>query len=237
MKGGIVESIKEIGKIRELVTVEEPFKEYENDILSIIGSSGALLEGHFSLLNSGCHSNYFLRFSKIASYTEKLTFIAEKICEKIYDSVMDRGGIDAVVGPETAGSALVREIARILNSRDYRYQRNVAAVIAKTDENKKPISLINNMDIKKGDRVLIVNDILTTGRGIEELIKLTNKYDSDIIGIVLFSRRNNDERKHSLEEKLSQRLFYSMTKLNVETYKTDECKKSQDDIVYSKDLN
>ena len=116
MKEGIVESINEIGKIRELVTVEEPFKEYESEILQIIASSGALLEGHFSLLNSGLHSKYYLRFSKIASYTKNLTFITEKICEKIYDPIMNRGGIDAIVGPETAGSALVRENARILNS-------------------------------------------------------------------------------------------------------------------------
>ena len=97
------------------------------------------------------------------------------------------------------------------------------------------------MDLKKGDRVLIVNDMFTTGKGIEELLTLTKKYDTSIKGVVLFSRSSYDEKKCHLEGIVSQGLVYSMTNFIARTYERGDscplCRNSQDDIVYSKDLN
>lgn len=204
--------------LKELFKVNEKFKPLENDIFKIIEDSGILLEGHFELLNKR-HSKYLLRFSKLTRSPDYLSFVAGNMCNVAYSENADvMESIDAVLGPETAGSALVWETSRFLQSDKNRI--NIDSLIAKTDGYKKPISIINYLEMQKGDNVLIFDDVLTSGKTIDGLINLSWENRIHPQGLFLFSNRNNKEF-----EKFENcfKFVYCMTNFTAEDYKKSKC--------------
>ncbi|MBF0550924.1 MAG: hypothetical protein HQK60_10350 [Deltaproteobacteria bacterium] len=151
-------------------------------LIKMMTESGFLLEGHFSLL-SGMHSKYFLSFNNLARSTPRLHAVSELIADIIID---ERIEVDAIIAPETAGSYLASVIGGILFKKG---KKEVEMVYAKTDDDKKPTSIINYLGLKAGSKVLIVNDLVTTGAGIKELYNLSTKYGVTVQGFVMFATR------------------------------------------------
>ncbi len=175
--------VKDLQIIKRFFTVDPSLDAVsEKRLYDILADSGILLEGHFSLL-SGKHSKYFIRFANLARNTDQLLFVSQLIAEKIWTSFPD---VDVLIAPETAGSYLANTIGILLNKK---YNKNVELVFAKTDEHKRPTSLINYMHLRQGSKVLLVNDMVTTGAGVDQLGKLALGYQASILGIVVFASR------------------------------------------------
>lgn len=146
-----------------------------DDILRIFYDSGAMLKGHF-LLTSGRHSDvYFEKFTIL----RQPPFV-EKLCRLMAELFRDTR-VELVVGPTVGGIIIAYEVAKHLG---------VDSIYAEAGEDGKTRVFKRGFAIEPGTRVLIVDDILTTGRSVQEVISLCAKYKADIVGLGLLLDRS-----------------------------------------------
>ena len=138
-----------------------------NSLLNSLKESGAILEGHF-LLTSGRHSNIYIEKFRLLENPNSL----EKICNAMASVVLEEK-IDLVLGAAVGGILIAGGVGRKLNSRHIFSERN----------NGK-MELRRGFSINKGDKVVIVEDIITTGGSVFELINLAKIYDAEIVHVV-----------------------------------------------------
>ncbi|MBM4447957.1 MAG: orotate phosphoribosyltransferase [Chloroflexi bacterium] len=145
----------------------------------ILQKSGALLKGHF-LLTSGLHSPAYwekFRILQFPGYTEQL-------CRMIADHFRHQR-VQVVAGPTTGGIILAYEVAR---------QLGVRGIFAEKEGTER--SFRRGFNIDAGERVLIVDDILTTGSSIREVIAAVKKLGGNIIGIGVLVDRSERTQDH-----------------------------------------
>jgi len=172
----------------------------QNEILEIFKKSGALLKGHF-LLSSGLHSDEYFEKFQILQYPNYVEILCKKLSEKFKNKK-----IEVVVGPTVGGVIIAYEVAKHLK---------VKAIFAERDGDERVFK--RGFTLDEGQRVLIVDDILTTGKSIFEVIDLVKKYKADIAGIGVLLDRSGGKVK--IEE-------YDLKPLVVvsaKTYKPEEC--------------
>lgn len=137
------------------------------DVLDVFRDAGALLEGHF-ILSSGRRSPVFLQKALVFSQPE----LSSKLCEALAKKVLDRlGKIDVVVGPAMGGVIPSYELARHLGCR---------AVFVERVEGE--FELRRSFNISDGERVLIAEDIVTTGLSFRETVTALNKLPGTVVG-------------------------------------------------------
>jgi len=143
----------------------------------IFKKSGAILEGHF-LLTSGLHSPIYwekFRVLQFPGYTRQLCSL---ICDRFKGE-----NIEVVAGPTTGGIILAYEVAG---------QLGVRGIFAEKEDADHRI-FKRSFGIKPGERVLIVDDILTTGKSIHEVLSLVKEQGGDVIGIGVLIDRSEQE--------------------------------------------
>jgi orotate phosphoribosyltransferase len=146
------------------------------EILQIFKDTGALLEGHFEL-TSGLHSPLYWEKFRVLQFPE----YTEKLC-KIIAGHFKNDNIELVVGPTTGGVILAYETAR---------QLGIRGMFAEKEGQTRVFR--RGFTIKPGERILIVDDILTTGGSIKEVINAVKELEGVIIGIaVLVDRSSKD---------------------------------------------
>ena len=133
----------------------------------IFEKAGAIMKGHF-LLTSGLHSPVYWEKFKVLQYPEH----TERLCRLIADH-FGKQRVEVVAAPTTGGIILAFEMARQLGVRGIFAERI----------NDKERAFRRGFTIKPGERVLIVDDILTTGKSIREVIAAVEKLKGKIIGI------------------------------------------------------
>lgn len=127
----------------------------QEELLDLLESSGAILHGHF-LLTSGRHSDvYFEKFRVLEQPA-----VLSRLCTEIYNHFRETP-IDIVAGPTTGGIIIAFEIAR---------QMGIPALYVESEDGKK--KLRRGATIARNARVLIVDDVLTTGRSIFEVLEV-----------------------------------------------------------------
>ena len=143
--------------MREIImTAEEMFRK-----------SGAILEGHF-LLSSGRHSPIYWEKFRVMQYPQYV----QQLCGMIADHYR-KESIDLVAGPTTAGIILAFEVAR---------QMGVRAIYAEKAVNKT-FAFKRGAAISPGDKVLVVDDVFTTGGSIKEVIAAVKERKGTVVGI------------------------------------------------------
>lgn len=160
--------------------------------------TNALIDGHF-LLSSGRHSGQYVQCAKLLMQPD----IAEKAVAKIIKNI-DSKDIDLVVGPAMGGVVISYEVARQLNK---------PSIFAERVNGK--FTFKRGFKVEKGTKVLITEDVITTGKSIREVIDLLEELGAEIVGLFCLV----DRMQHNLEEYK----LYSGTKLNIETYDPDTC--------------
>lgn len=146
----------------------------QKEIYEIFKKSGALLEGHF-LLTSGRHSNRYMQCAQVLKYPE----YTEKLCGVIADAYRDRG-VELVVGPAMGGIIVAYEVAR---------QLGVPNIFAERENGK--MALRRNFSIEKGQKVLVVEDVVTTGGSVLEVINIVKEAGGDVVGAGVLVDRSN----------------------------------------------
>jgi len=137
-----------------------------SDVFRILQHTGAFLEGHFQL-SSGLHSTGYIQCAKMLQYP----VYTEKIGNKI-GKHFQHDFIQVVVSPAIGGITIGYEVARRLSVRAIFMERV-----------KGHMKLRRGFSISKGEKALIVEDVITTGASIKELISIIEKAGGEVVGI------------------------------------------------------
>lgn len=146
----------------------------EKEILEIFEKTGALLRGHF-LLTSGRHSNVYFQCAKVLQYPDITTKLSEIIVEKFQHTQ-----IDTVIAPALGGIIVGQEVARQLNKRFIFAER----------ENKM-LELRRGFSLSAGERVLVCEDVVTTGGSVFEVIEIVRSFGALPVGVGFIVDRSN----------------------------------------------
>ncbi len=170
------------------------------DTQGIFEKSGAILRGHF-LLTSGLHSPVYWEKFRVLRYPE----YTEQLCRLISEHYKEQD-IDVVAGPTTGGIILAHEVAR---------QLGVCSIFAEKEGEEKR-AFRRGFGVEAGQRVLIVDDVLTTGKSVRQVLELVKEQGGKTIGIgVLVDRA---EEAHDFGVPL-----FSCLRSVTPTYKAPEC--------------
>ena len=166
--------------------------------LQIMKDCQAVLNGHF-LLSSGKHSNGYAQCARLLMHPDK----AAEVLSTVVDQVKDLS-IDKVIGPAMGGIIVAYEIGR---------QLGVPAMF--TERENEVMTLRRGFSVEKGERILITEDVVTTGKSSLETIEALKEYGVEIVGLAcIVDRRKDDEFPYPV---------YSALKLNIDTYESDDC--------------
>jgi len=138
----------------------------KNDLLQIFKSTGALLEGHF-VLTSGRHSATYFQCAKVLQYPEYLTLFAREIADHFEDAE-----IDAVISPAIGGVVIGTEVGR---------QIGVKTIF--TERKEGEMKLRRGFEIEESENILLIEDVITTGGSVKEVIDIVKQNNGNIVGV------------------------------------------------------
>lgn len=182
----------------------------ENDVKQLLIETGAILEGHF-LLTSGLHSPMYVEKFQVLQYPEHTA----KMCAALADKFADEQ-VELVIGPVTGGILLAHEVGKNLKTR---------AIFTERENGK--MTLRRGFVIKPGERVLIVEDIVTTGGSVKEVLEVVREHGGIAVGVGLLVDRSGGTVDFGIPAK-------SLLQLQVQTYKHDECPLCRDNVPMTK---
>lgn len=156
----------------------------ENDILNIFKKTEALLTGHF-LLTSGRHSNIYFQCAKVLQYPE----YNEMICSILAD-YFRKFDFDTVIAPAIGGIVVGQEVARQLNKR---------FIFAERED--KHLMLRRGFTIQKGEKLLVCEDVVTTGGSVFEVIDIIKSNEAEVIGVAYIVDRSNGKVNFGVPQK------------------------------------
>lgn len=167
-------------------------------VLEIFTKTGALIEGHF-ILTSGYHSTHYFQCAKVLQYPQYNTLFAKAIASKFKDD-----DIDVVISPAIGGIVLGTEVGRLLNKRTIFAERNLGKML-----------LRRGFSIGENERVLICEDVTTTGGSVFELIDIIHSNNAEVAGVGCIVDRSNGTIDFGTKQ-------ISLAKFKVEKYSEEE---------------
>jgi len=224
----VTETIRSREKLRALVRVRGNHKDAEDEILNMLIESGAVLQGHFKL-ESGQHSSVLLRFASVAGRKKYIESIASWL---IADLKNGRVKFDAVLMPEQAGQCLGETIAARLGKR---------MIFVETDDCNRPImKLINDTTLYRGDRVLVVSDLSTSGSGLRTMTNLVREKRGSPVAVAIFATRNSEEisnfecderiKVYAIADLAFEQMTYGQPGTDVDQAECEECLKNKPQV-------
>ncbi len=172
--------------------------------LNILKKTNALLEGHF-VLSSGLHSSKYIQCAKLLSHPH----LADKICKSLANKIKKNfKSIDLILAPAMGGIIIGYEIGRLLKKETIFCERVNGKFI-----------LRRGFHIKKGSKVLIMEDVITTGKSSMECVKLVTKSKAKLMGFASIIDRSTNKTL-----KIKKKIIAHM-KIEVPTYKKNKLPK------------
>ena len=171
-----------------------------NESLKILKETNALLEGHF-ILSSGLHSNQYVQCAKLLSYPKQAEIICASLTEKIKNNF---NKIDIVLSPALGGIVVGYEIGK---------QLNIQTIFAEREDGK--LVLRRGFVIPQDSNVLIVEDVITTGKSALECSKIVEINKSNLVGFACIIDRSDNNVL--IKEKI-----VSQIKINIAVFKENE---------------
>ena len=186
----------------------------EFDLKNIYKDAKALLEGHF-LLSSGNHSKYYLQSAKVLEDPKTASLLAQELAKQIENYGIE---IDTVCAPAIGGILSGYELARSLGVRSIF-----------TERVDKKMTLRRGFEIKSGEKVLICEDIITTGGSAMEAAVAIESLGGKVVGFAAlanrgFCKRAGESKESKIECKLpSNKPFFALGDFEFEIYEPDNC--------------
>jgi len=171
-----------------------------NESLKILRETEALLEGHF-ILSSGLHSGQYIQCAKLLSHPEKAKLICSSLCEKIKKKF---NNIDIILSPALGGVVVGYEVGR---------QLKTETIFAERVNNK--LFLRRDFKIKQNSNVLIVEDVITTGKSVLECSNIVKENKANLLGYACIIDRSNIN--NSIKD-----MIISQMKFYIETFSEDK---------------
>ena len=172
--------------------------------LNILKKTDALLEGHF-VLSSGLHSSKYIQCAKLLSYPSKASRICKSLASKIEKEFKK---IDLILAPAIGGIVIGYEIGRLLKKETIFCERVNGKFV-----------LRRGFKIKKGSKVLIIEDVITTGKSSMECAQIIKRSKATLVGFASIIDRST---KKTLRIK---KKIISHLRINVPTFKSNKLPK------------
>jgi len=169
------------------------------EIMEIFEKSGALLNGHFRL-TSGLHSPVYFQCALVLQYPDYCRQIAEKIRQ--YFSTKK---IDVVIAPAVGGIVIGQEVGRLLGVRTIFTERKDGAM-----------ALRRGFTIAAGEKVLVCEDVVTTGGSVFEVIEIVKKVKAQVVGVGFIVDRSGGKVNFGHDQ-------YAVIQLSAQTYDPADC--------------
>lgn len=182
----------------------------ESEIFQIFKDSGALLEGHF-VLTSGLHSPQYVEKFRVLEQPKYTAMLCADIAEKFKGD-----GVTVVVGPMTGGIILAHEVGKNLGTK---------AIFTERVDGK--MTFRRGFSLSPNDRVLIVEDIISTGGSVQEVIYAVEDFGAEIIGIGCLVDRSGGKADFGYR-------FEPLVKMDVVVYKPEDCPLCKDKVPITK---
>ncbi len=172
-----------------------------DDVLNHFRETNALLEGHF-LLSSGLHSDRYLQCAKVLMYPDRAAALCRALADKVISS-LGEGAVDVVVAPAMGGVVVGYEMAR---------QLKVPGMFTERVDGK--FTFRRGFELEKGARVIMSEDIITTGKSSRECIDIINEAGGNVVGATCLIDRSNGTADVGVP-------IFSLMQMDVKTYPAD----------------
>ncbi|BEU87995.1 orotate phosphoribosyltransferase [Selenomonas sp. TAMA-11512] len=172
----------------------------EQEVKVLLTETHAIMHGHF-LLTSGLHSPHYVEKFNVLQHPKH----TQKLCEAMAEKFMDQR-IDTVVGPVTGGILLAHETGKALGTR---------AIFTERENGK--MTFRRGFTLKPGERVLIVEDIVTTGGSIKEVIEVVKEFGGVPVAVSMLVDRSGGKAD------FGDIPHTALLRMDVETYKPEMC--------------
>lgn len=167
--------------------------------LDILKDAGVLLEGHF-LLTSGRHSGRYLQCARIFRNTR----YSEELCAALAEHFRD-DRVDIVIGPALGAVQMAYEVSRALGCENFFAEREDGAM-----------TLRRGFAIEPGQRVLVVEDVVTTGGSVREVLEIVRQAGGEVVGVGSIVDRTGGRISFGVP-------FRSVVSMEVESWEPGEC--------------
>lgn len=171
----------------------------EKEIIRIFKQEKALLTGHF-LLSSGLHSPNYMQCALVL----QKPWIAEKLCKALAKKLASYKAT-AVIGPALGGVLVSYELGRAMK---------VRSLFAERQDNV--FSLRRGFSLKKGEKVIAVEDVITTGKSVREVISLVESFGAKVAAVASVVDRSGGSANFAQD-------FVSLLAMDIKTYKPESC--------------
>lgn len=169
------------------------------DVLRRLRATEALLEGHF-LLTSGLHSAGYVQCAKVLQYPQHAEVMGVGIADRVRHL-----SVEVVMSPAIGGIVLGQEVARALG---------VRAIFAEREHGK--MTLRRGFGLTPGERVLVVEDVTTTGGSVREVIEVAQAHGGNLVAAAAILDRSDGTATFPAP-------FYALATLQIQTYDADVC--------------
>ncbi len=183
------------------------------DVFNIFKESGAIFEGHFKL-TSGLHSGVYMQCAKLLQYPDRADKLA-KAAAGILSKDIDIGKVDTVISPAVGGILWGYMLA-------FRIEKKMIF----TERTDGEMQLRRGFDLREGEKIIIAEDVITTGGSVKEVIKICEDRGAEVAGVISIVDRNSGVDFGYP--------YYNMLKIDIEIFEPEKCpmcRKGQE-IVY-----
>lgn len=171
-----------------------------NKVMELFERSGAVLHGHF-VLTSGLHSDTYMQCAKLFEFGD----ISQELCCTAKDKVV-KYGADVVVSPATGAIIFGYELSK---------QLGIPNMFAEREKDGK-FALRRGFELKPGSKVIIAENVVTTGGSVKEVIDLVNELGGKVVAVVEVVDRSGGKVDFGVPNE-------SLLTIDVKTYKPEEC--------------
>jgi len=179
------------------------------ELSALLREVGALMDGHF-LLSSGRHSPAYVEKFRLLQHPEHTERLCRLIADRFRDDPDGRGGPELVAGPTTGGVILSYEVARLLGLR---------GIFAEKAAGGRAFQ--RGFEVRPGERTLIVDDVLTTGGSIRDVIEAVRRAGGEPIGVGVLVDRSGG--RTGFPDGRGGLPFFACLELDLPTYEETAC--------------
>lgn len=169
------------------------------EVIKIFEEVGVLQKGHF-ILTSGRHSGQYMQMAQALQYAD----ITEKLCKSLAEAFADKK-IDIVVSPAVGGLLVGYELSRVLGTKNIFCERENGVM-----------TLRRGFKIEQGQKVLVAEDVVTTGGSVKEVISVVEEAGGEIVGVGVLVDRSNGKVDFGYPLK-------SLLSIEIASYEKEEC--------------
>ncbi len=190
----------------------------ETDIRKTFVDTEALLEGHFQL-TSGRHSNNYMQCARVLQFPD----VAERMGEELVERIKGENAgvpvkVDAVCAPAIGGIILGHVVARAFG---------VRAIFAEREGGAGPLKLRRGFNIKPGESVVAVEDVITTGGSLKEIVQLIRSAGAKVVGVAAVAERSAVPVDFGATKSV-------LLKIPLKDYAPEECPQCQQNVPIDK---